>query len=74
MKEPASPVPMDPPMPLETQTDTPTPLAAREADRTAVVAHSPAWLVGRPLGEILRETAGLAPDRLEEALAAQRGE
>ncbi len=31
-------------------------------------------LVGRRLGEILVEVAGLAPARLEEALAAQRGE
>jgi len=34
----------------------------------------PANLRGRRLGEILVETAGLAPERLEEALAAQRGE
>jgi len=44
------------------------------AERTAVVAHAPAWLCGRKLGEILVEVAGLAPARLEEALAAQRGE
>jgi general secretion pathway protein E len=31
-------------------------------------------LSGRPLGEILVRTEGLAPERLEEALAAQRGE
>jgi general secretion pathway protein E len=31
-------------------------------------------LCGRPLGEILVHTAGLSPERLEEALAAQRGE
>src|SRR5574338_821479 len=31
-------------------------------------------LVGRPIGEILAATAGLAPERLEEALALQRGE
>ncbi len=34
---------------------------------------SPA-LSGRPLGEILVRTGALAPDKLEEALAAQRGE
>ena len=31
-------------------------------------------LAGRLLGEILVHTAGLAPDKLEEALASQRGE
>ncbi len=43
-------------------------------ERTALVANAPAWLCGRPLGEILAETAKLAPARIEEALAAQRGE
>ena len=33
-----------------------------------------AALRGRPLGEILVRTAGLPPEKLEEALAAQRGE
>jgi general secretion pathway protein E len=50
----------------------PLPEAPRE--RTTLVAHAPAWLCGRPLGEILRETAGLSEDRLAAALAAQRGE
>jgi general secretion pathway protein E len=56
-------------------TDGPTevlPLGASE--RTAVVAHAPAWLCGRPIGEILTEVAGLTPARLAEALAAQQGE
>ncbi len=43
-------------------------------EQTALVAHSPAWLCGRPLGEILIETAQLAPEKLEEALAAQKAE
>jgi general secretion pathway protein E len=49
-------------------------LALAPSERTAVVAHAPAWLCGRRLGEILAEVAKLAPERLEEALAAQRGE
>jgi general secretion pathway protein E len=51
------------------------PLAAgARPDRTGLVLRSPAWLCGRPLGEILLESARLAPERLEEALRAQRGE
>src|SRR6266542_4459308 len=51
------------------------PLATPEPrERTALVANAPAYLCGRPLGEILRETAKLAPERLEEALVLQRGE
>ncbi len=38
---------------------------------TQVVAHSPAYLCGRPLGEILRATAGLTEEKLQEALALQ---
>ncbi len=48
------------------------PLGAGE--KTAVVANAPAWLCGRPLGEILTEVAGLTPARLAEALAAQQGD
>ncbi len=40
-------------------------------ERTAVVAHGPAWLFGRPLGQILVAQFGLGQDKLEEALAAQ---
>jgi general secretion pathway protein E len=43
-------------------------------ERTALVANAPAYLCGRPLGEILRETVNLPPERVEEALALQRGE
>jgi len=43
-------------------------------ERTVQVTHAPAWLCGRRLGEILTEVAGLDAARLEEALAAQRGE
>jgi general secretion pathway protein E len=50
------------------------PPPAERTERTALVSHGPAWLCGRLLGEILVETAGLARDRLEEALAAQRGD
>jgi general secretion pathway protein E len=48
------------------------PLAGGE--RTTLVTSAPAYLCGRPLGEILTQVAGLAPDRLAEALAAQQGE
>jgi general secretion pathway protein E len=50
------------------------PPPADPGERTAVVSHGPAWLCGRLLGEILVETAKLPRERLEEALAAQRGE
>jgi len=72
-------VPLDHAMSNEAQTET-LPLSEAPTsgppprERTALVAHAPAWLCGRPLGEILRETVQLAPERLEEALAAQRGE
>jgi general secretion pathway protein E len=62
------------PNPAEAQTEIlPLPQAPAR-DATGIVAHSPAWLCGRPLGEILAETVKLAPARLEEALALQRGE
>ncbi len=38
---------------------------------TQVIAHGPAYLCGRPLGEILRATAGLTEEKLQEALAIQ---
>jgi general secretion pathway protein E len=47
---------------------------AEPRERTALVEHAPAFLCGRPLGEILRETVKLPPERIEEALALQRGE
>jgi general secretion pathway protein E len=50
------------------------PLPSPAPERTAPVTHAPAWLCGRPLGEILVEVARLEPARLEEALAAQQGE
>jgi general secretion pathway protein E len=60
-------------MPEEARTEiVPLPEAPRE--RTALVAHAPAWLCGRPLGEILRETAGLSEEGLRSALDAQGGE
>jgi general secretion pathway protein E len=56
--------------------DTPTEIVPleRKGERTALVAHAPAWLCGRPLGEILVEVAHLASEKVEEALAAQKGE
>src|SRR3954462_8941669 len=39
--------------------------------RTQVVAHGPAYLFGRPLGQILVQSFGLMPEKLEEALKAQ---
>jgi general secretion pathway protein E len=42
-----------------------------ESARTAVMSSSPAYLCGRPLGEILRHTAHLSPEQVEQALAAQ---
>ena len=40
-------------------------------ERTHVVSHGPAYLFGRPLGEILIESFGLPREKLDEALAAQ---
>jgi general secretion pathway protein E len=43
-------------------------------ERTSLVTHAPAFLRGRPLGEILVATAGLPAERITEALALQAGE
>ncbi len=40
-------------------------------EHTHVVSHGPAYLFGRPLGEILVESFALPREKLEEALAAQ---
>ncbi|HYX92942.1 MAG TPA: type II secretion system ATPase GspE [Myxococcaceae bacterium] len=40
-------------------------------DASQVAAPAPAFLCGRPLGEILKVTAGLTEEKLQEALAAQ---
>ena len=40
-------------------------------ERTHVVSHGPAYLFGRPIGEILVESFGLPREKLDEALAAQ---
>ncbi len=48
--------------------------APEPRERTSLVAHAPAFLCGRPLGEILRETVKLPQERIEEALALQKGE
>jgi general secretion pathway protein E len=48
------------------------PIAKPTADAaTQVVAHGPAFLCGRPLGEILRHTSGLTEEKLKEALQLQ---
>ena len=48
------------------------PLAKPAADAaTQVIAHGPAYLCGRPLGEILRATCGLTEEKLQEALQLQ---
>ena len=41
------------------------------AGGTQRITHGPAYLCGRPLGEILKATSGLTEERLQEALAAQ---
>jgi general secretion pathway protein E len=55
-------------------TTAPIPLERERAPAPAPAAPATAWLAGRPLGEILVETAGIPPQRIEEALAAQQGE
>ena len=52
----------------------PAPAGPLPRERTTLVTNAPAFLCGRPLGEILAQTAKLAPEKLEEALAAQRGD
>jgi general secretion pathway protein E len=48
------------------------PLAKPAPDAsTQVIANGPAYLCGRPLGEILRATTGLTEDKLQEALQLQ---
>ncbi|MDC0714851.1 type II secretion system ATPase GspE [Stigmatella sp. ncwal1] len=48
----------------------PTPSPSRN-DATQIVAHSQAYLSGRPLGEILQATASLSEEKLQEALRTQ---
>ena len=55
-------------------TTAPIPLGPERAPAPAPAAPATAWLAGRPLGEILVEMAGIPPQRIEEALAAQQGE
>ena len=40
-------------------------------EQTRLVSHGPAYLFGRPLGEILVESFGLPREKLDEGLAAQ---
>ncbi|MFE8596791.1 type II secretion system ATPase GspE [Archangium violaceum] len=47
------------------------PLAKPADAATQVISHGPAFLCGRPLGEILRHTSGLTEDKLQEALQLQ---
>lgn len=44
---------------------------AARPEATVQVTHGPAFLCGRPLGQILVETAGLPQEKLDEALAQQ---
>ncbi|MHB1844076.1 MAG: type II secretion system ATPase GspE [Deltaproteobacteria bacterium] len=53
------------------RTDESRPLERVRAESTVQVSHGPAFLCGRPLGEILRETAKLSEERLAEALGLQ---
>lgn len=54
-------------MPTRTTTsEVPVPV-----ERTQQVAHGPAYLFGRPLGQILVHSMGLTEEKLAEALAAQ---
>jgi general secretion pathway protein E len=50
------------------------PAASTPPDPSQPFARAAAALCGRRLGEILVETAGLPPERVEEALLLQRGE
>src|SRR5512142_240935 len=59
---------------MQDSTLTVLPLVAVPAGARAPTAPDASHLCGRPLGEILVRTEGLAPEKLEEALAAQRGE
>ena len=45
--------------------------SAEPTERTQRVAHGPAYLFGRPLGQILVQSFGLMPEKLEEALKVQ---
>jgi len=47
-------------------------LPAPAAGGTQRITHGPAYLCGRPLGEILKATAGLTEEKLQEALSAQQ--
>jgi general secretion pathway protein E len=44
---------------------------ATRPEATVQVSHGPAFLCGRPLGQILMETASLSEEKLNEALAQQ---
>ncbi len=48
------------------------PAQAPSRERTALVANAPAFLCGRPLGEILVTMGALTPEKLEEALSIQQ--
>ncbi len=62
------------PNPAEIQTEMAPLAGAPVREAAAPVTRAPAWPCGRPLGEILAETVKLSPEKLEEALALQRGE
>jgi general secretion pathway protein E len=54
-----------------TSPDTVEPSSETTHPGTVLVVNSPAYLCGRPIGEILMVTAKLSPDKLEEALRTQ---
>jgi general secretion pathway protein E len=55
--------------PLATE---PPPLPPSAGDRTALVSNGPAYLCGRPLGEILVQLGATTPEKVEEALVLQK--
>ncbi|MGQ0507097.1 MAG: type II secretion system ATPase GspE [Myxococcaceae bacterium] len=47
------------------------PTSYRRDEATQVLQNGPAFLCGRPIGEILKHTVGLTDEKIQEALAAQ---
>ena len=67
-----APPPSNEPLPqIESETFAlPTQISGRE--RTVLVSNGPAFLCGRPLGEILVHLGHVRPDKMAEALAVQK--
>src|SRR3954462_85157 len=51
--------------------DIPDESMAERPEPTQMVSHGPAYLFGRPLGQILVQSFGLMPEKLDEALKVQ---